>query len=1050
MRVLLPAEIELCQAVGLTEQEYWDFVRLNEAYNGKRSEAYAHIPDVRNDPVTAIVVNLVIGIALTAVASLLAPKPRAPEERAKPQLETGDQTSQSKYAPQSNFDSLQQLAALGSVIPLIYCKYNETSNKGGVRVNSTLLWSYMISLGRGTQLRALALFSNGAIKTKPDFAGYAIGDLLLNNYAQGKVALYFRVNGGRMNEGNGYVESLMEEPYEGASDSFAIKWGGAFLPYFSGARTPGTQAVFGNYLAMPNGNRFKVNYELLLKIDGIDGDVEDDIRARQRKIRDWFPRYCYVYGPGNANDKSVAVGDEVRYVIDGFAFTSKDYGGSNAVIEINQALNNARVAIDGALVVGETYLIGTALAVCVNKNGSPWSPGRQVTAVFKITTAGIIDTRDTDRKDKPDNLTIQRVAIATISNNRACNRTDLIIKSTVWRKITGFTNVNSQPSQSTIERYEDEDGSITLGQMNIYNKRQSFFGLEYRLQGTDTWTNITPENTGFVVEGRTPEAVYNQIFIRHPNTNAYDFRLTPIPGNAVGRFWGIFGREVNLYFLDAAGAYDNTYKQPAQNSFTKNGFTVSYTGFRKLFYRDEGSNKEWEIYKVPNGEAYDLYGDINVGGSDGRTVNLRYGDAYQDYTVYEAEELSNATAPEHEVVSVNEILQSYPYQVTKYTNLAYSGIRLNSGAEWTSFSELSAYFKDGLLVPKLLGSSTGSVLDSTNLLPEIAYDLLTNILFGVGEAVGATQVNVDEMTVAANFCKGNNFFWDGVIAERVNIREWIYEQAGYCLLQFRIKGGQFSLYPDVPFDSNGTIAPDAPISASAIFTDGTMSGLKVSFLSPEERQLFKAAVLWRQDVINGFPQTRTVTVKLAASPDSVPEETFDMSGFCTSEEHAVTFAKYALKVRELVDHGITFQTTPQLAMQLEPGQYFQVATAVAHPRSTGRSADRFKNGSISPDGTITGLKLKDGAYQIQYWTPGTEGLRETTIDVKEGSVADVSLRGSVFAVATQNGTQTRMYKVESLTYAEDGLVEIAGSFTPLIENRLAVLDWDGQFEVFSS
>ena len=78
-RVLLQYEVDLCNAVGLTEEEYWFFVEQAEAYNGKRSDEYALVPDVQAtgiDPITIAVIQLVIGIALTAVSVLLAPKPR--------------------------------------------------------------------------------------------------------------------------------------------------------------------------------------------------------------------------------------------------------------------------------------------------------------------------------------------------------------------------------------------------------------------------------------------------------------------------------------------------------------------------------------------------------------------------------------------------------------------------------------------------------------------------------------------------------------------------------------------------------------------------------------------------------------------------------------------------------------------------------------------------------------------------------------------------------------------------------------------------------------
>ena len=112
-RVLLQYEVDLCNAVGLTEEEYWFFVEQAEAYNGTRSAEYTHIPDIQNEATTtAILVNLIIGIALTAVSVLLAPKPRQPETP--PSLKTDDATGRSRFTPQNSFGSLQELATIGS------------------------------------------------------------------------------------------------------------------------------------------------------------------------------------------------------------------------------------------------------------------------------------------------------------------------------------------------------------------------------------------------------------------------------------------------------------------------------------------------------------------------------------------------------------------------------------------------------------------------------------------------------------------------------------------------------------------------------------------------------------------------------------------------------------------------------------------------------------------------------------------------------------------------------------------------------------------------
>ena len=53
-RLLLPAEVELCQLLGLSEDEYWYFQDTVEAYNGKRPEGYELIPDIQAASVAAI------------------------------------------------------------------------------------------------------------------------------------------------------------------------------------------------------------------------------------------------------------------------------------------------------------------------------------------------------------------------------------------------------------------------------------------------------------------------------------------------------------------------------------------------------------------------------------------------------------------------------------------------------------------------------------------------------------------------------------------------------------------------------------------------------------------------------------------------------------------------------------------------------------------------------------------------------------------------------------------------------------------------------------
>ena len=185
-RVLLQYEVDLCNAVGLTEEEYWFFVEQAEAHNGTRSAEYEHIPDVRNEitATAALIINLVVGVALTAISILLAPKPKAQDQQKQLALKTDDATGRSRFTPQTSFGALQELATIGSTIPLVF-------SRQGVRVNSTLLWSQLLSRKAFQELRAIVLFSHGRLETEPDFEGFAIGDTLLKDYPNGKFALYF-------------------------------------------------------------------------------------------------------------------------------------------------------------------------------------------------------------------------------------------------------------------------------------------------------------------------------------------------------------------------------------------------------------------------------------------------------------------------------------------------------------------------------------------------------------------------------------------------------------------------------------------------------------------------------------------------------------------------------------------------------------------------------------------------------------------------------------------------------------------------------------------
>ena len=435
---------------------------------------------------------------------------------------------------------------------------------------------------------------------------------------------------------------------------------------------------------------------------------------------------------------------------------------------------------------------------------------------------------------------------------------------------------------------------------------------------------------------------------------------------------------------------------------------------------------------------------------DGQNFNPY--DVLSDWNVYEGDENSNRSNPEHEIVYVNEILKpevdnSGVEQPAKYSDLAFAGIRINSSKEWTNFSQFSAYFKKGIEIEKLfirgMGPHPANVQGASNLLPEIAYALLTSSKIGAGKLVGADSVDKPAMIKAATYCNQNEFFWDGTISTKLNLRDFIFEHAGYCLLDFTIIGGKFSLKPSVPVNSDNEIDKTVLPEIKCLFTDGNIKDLQVSFLSPEERQTFKAVVLYREEKINGFPETKSLLIREndPYGSDTDPIETFDLSGFCTSRKQAEYFAFFAIRSRRLIDHGLTFKTAPQYVQGLAPGDYFRLVSEATH-------TSRFRNGAKLDDGTIVSKDNVSGSESVFYWEVGTEGVKSSTLAQAPNGV--------LFTVKNTT-TENKVYKCETISYGEDGLLEVSGSYAPTetdvaTKGQLTVMqNWgligtDGQFD----
>ena len=1335
-QTLLPYEVELCNTLGITDKEYFEFVEAVAEYAKNRGKGYELVPDIRCEPATFALVSggaltwfgqIVVGITLSAISYLLTPKPKTPETP--PSMTVGGIQGRSRFSPQFDFNSLQELAALGTFVPLVY-------SKKGVRVTSQLLFSQIKTTGLGEILSVVTLFSHGELGESPDFESFAIGDSLLENFSERKLALYFNtgLSGiNRLNNSHRFADTTAPETNNlqhrgyreySTADPFSIKIEKnnnasdyRFSTSTSGAKTSFTQSRFGLFSPMPNGNAFRVPWELVMfAIDADDDFKNRELPHKVRKILNRYPRYCAVIGSQSSGAIVEAVkGDKFTYRIfgaereDAFIEQPLDQEGlrlyndadfyedrdvrlfegnsdSTKVRKHNKfsphgsedaksAVDTVRNQADDSIQVGQQYMLGTALATCTEVlDGRQWSPDKYFSKDFEFTVdeAGLVEIQDVNAINAPFNtLNLQRVSLALVTNTKACHITELGIKSKVFRRVNGFPNLNGVPSAEIILNTEDRNGTIGVGSMSKYLTRYSFFKLQGRPQHSQLdFKDIC--NTFLCIKGDSPVEQYNTISIHHQK-GQYEYRLLPVAGNYIlssnnfdrgayvlnhaapirfnefkgfsdpikvfihadplllpsvdqialgtsvtnNREWRRFNddfvdsasslggpitslsrqensyqggvdpltlgsnwsyeditdasypgenfpnvynpirglavvllkgstkwrlvyytggitattlfeadagtmptengqlptsfaaigerdgvqRKVEIGDLVSSSAKENRYKvtvsvavstQLTQTVTTVTPSTASGTGSGAKLKVTYYANNSFRSFQIENqGTGYTVGSILRFTINDGTNnlttdtvvaaideqeegqsesltkrleeldtmwqrkmrlqkpyyeeTNYNPNNKIADYFLYDAEDSSHADNPEHEIVFVNEILDSEEGAISPtYSNLAIAGLRINSSREFETFNNLSAFIKSGIKIlplsdnsaPYSASSSTEKI--SSNNFPEIAYDLLTNPDYGAASTIGVLSVDKTRMALASGYCKANCFEWDGIIDRRFNLRDFIFEHAGNNFCDFNILGGQFSLSPGLPIDSNSKkIKFDAVIGGNeipirALFTDGNVKDLQVTFLNPEERQMFKAVVIYRKDNENGFPENITKTFSYIESGQSeadrekLPEEVFDFSNWCTSESHAKMFAAIALATRKLVDHAISFETSPTSVLNLIPGQYVRLVSESTH-------TNRFDNGIITESGEVISREPITGNPQIYYWKPGsTDEVREASLSSAPNDV--------LFTVKTTDESD-RLYKIESITYGEEGFVKIAATHVPLTsDKKLAILE----------
>ncbi|MFZ9620416.1 MAG: hypothetical protein ACO289_04380 [Prochlorococcaceae cyanobacterium] len=400
---------------------------------------------------------------------------------------------------------------------------------------------------------------------------------------------------------------------------------------------------------------------------------------------------------------------------------------------------------------------------------------------------------------------------------------------------------------------------------------------------------------------------------------------------------------------------------------------------------------------------------------------------YADVSFYgNLVEKSNANSPEHQIVYVNELVSNATDPT--YDRMTICGLALKASRNFSNLDQIRMWLPNGVPVTRFHPDDAAAPVGPSNLFSDLVFYLLTNRTAGLGNALNMTAadaplINTGDFVTTARFLKTNRLFFDGVLGNAVNLRQFVSDTAPFFLCNFVISDGKFSILPALPTTASGEIST-SPVQISQLFTAGNIlqDSFELEYLGAEERKPFQAVVRYREEKKNQLPQERNVIVRWNDSDGYTPLESFDLTAYCTSEHHARMVGKFFLSIRKRVGHTIRFRTTPY-GLNLAPGDYIKVVTE-ANPYSAA------KNGTVSAAGAVTSATtLSDGQYQILYYKAGSEDVQEATMSISGGKVTEQSLWNIIFTLLEAT-TSENVYMVEQLTLAEDNTVQITASEFP--------------------
>ena len=1074
-RKLLPYEYDLIDALGVTKEEYLDFVAQQHIYKDVKQGT---VLDIRNEAGLIVAIVLaVVGILFQVASILLMPKPKTNEQQGTPQ------TRDAVLAPRIGFNGAQDLAVYGDTVPLVYTNIAHNPN-GGVRVASLLLWSAILSFGNHQFMRLMMTIGASSI-AQIDADRTALGQFPAKDLVTSSVWQYF--NGyGHTKYANLARGDTNDPVFTYDSDTTAKLILDGPREGFSQAFSPTTANAVGVTAFIP------VNADVLILNEA--GNTE-----RRRVVTAFNPEDGAGYWTNGDARPEVPVNNRWYLYI---ANTAELLATTDT---LGIAAQDARRAAASQLDNGSIFKIGSALfrvAIVSYNNASNGIEESDLNARLDCIRAGImpranyelhhwqeageqagslqsqIDSNNSKITDAQNSRNYYQAVLegSELSYFAANSSFDdaLALSATLTRSLTAEerndyqTNINNLNNEIATLQNENSALQDQINSLQSQSDIRTFHVKGLARVEEAAYTSITKCHVLDIalrfqayrrLSGRSNTYGSNQVNYNHSSSdNGAKARTTMF---AIWYSFDNTGEYARLPFIFCCRGFNEqsvftyiklvTYRSGPRffqvkleavvdtyaeiRTFGTRGYIyLNPTGPQQALGIDQTGDENVDIYF--NGS---LHGPADYPPYEQSPANTSEFDLF-NYDAFSTTSFSFDSSTEIKITAVSEqlIADWNTYGSNLYGGLSTLALHVISGSGTQDLRSISAYVTEGKIVRLLPttndyfgNEATGSQDDnaitafansnptnSTSFAPDIFLDTILDEVNGIGRYASLHSVDVMQLAQSKRFCQTNQLFMDGVIADSRPWREFWAQVAPFSLLELGKIGGKDTLVPALPYiKSTGQITRD--VSITALFNQGNIleDTFKEEFIDYGASVQDVIITLIYRDTERGsiFPRKNSVEISRTDTQEAnAIRESIDLSQFVTTRDQAILLGRYLCNIRRYNRRAIEFVTFPTDIFVM-PGSYVYVETS--NNQWDGIYTGRIEAGGIF---NVPLQGIPDGTYNVLTYgsTDGTRAFNDVVV-ANGAAPALASRRGDLFVLG-QTVRSKRVFRVTEVTMEEEG------------------------------